>query len=87
MLVATGIFHASGARTMVAEAMHISGVDSFPARPAATIRGSPEIAFHVRAVYFGNVRIRRTRHAVACGLLADLAGITTAIILGCWFYR
>ncbi|MEJ2509188.1 MAG: nucleoside recognition domain-containing protein [Gammaproteobacteria bacterium] len=77
----------SGARAMMLETMHTYGVDSFPARLAATIQGSTETTFYVLAVYFGSVGIRRTRHAVACGLLADLAGIVTAILVGYWFYR
>lgn len=77
----------SGARAMMLETMHAYGVDSFPARLAATIQGSTETTFYVLAVYFGSVGIRRTRHAVACGLLADLAGIVTAILIGYWFYH
>jgi len=77
----------SGARAMMLETMHNYGVDSFPARLAATIQGSTETTFYVLAVYFGAVGIRRSRHAVACGLLADLAGIVTAILVGYWFYR
>ncbi len=77
----------SGARAMMLETMHTYGVDSFPARLAATIQGSTETTFYVLAVYFGSVGIRRTRHAVACGLLADLAGIVSAILVGYWFYR
>lgn len=76
----------SGARAMMLETMSTYGVDSFPARVAATVQGSTETTFYVLAVYFGSVGIRKTRHAIACGLLADFAGITTAILACYWFF-
>ncbi|MES3008762.1 MAG: nucleoside recognition domain-containing protein [Pseudomonadota bacterium] len=76
----------SGARAMMLETMNTFGVDSFPARMAATIQGSTETTFYVLAVYFGSVGIRKTRHAITCGLLADFAGITTAIFASYWFF-
>ena len=76
----------SGARAMMLETMHSQGVDSFAAHVASIIQGSTETTFYVLAVYFGSVGIRHTRHAVACGLTADLAGIIAAIICGYWFF-
>ncbi len=76
----------SGARAMMLETMTTYGVDSFPARVAASIQGSTETTFYVLAVYFGSVGIRKTRHAIACGLAADVAGISTAIIACYWFF-
>jgi len=76
----------SGARAMMLETMNTYGVDSFPARVAASIQGSTETTFYVLAVYFGSVGIRKTRHAIACGLAADVAGITTAIVACYWFF-
>jgi len=76
----------SGARAMMLETMNTYGVDSFAARVAASIQGSTETTFYVLAVYFGSVGIRKTRHAIACGLAADVAGITTAIIACYWFF-
>lgn len=76
----------SGARAMMLETINTYGVDSFPGRVAATIQGSTETTFYVLAVYFGSVGIRKTRHAIACGLLADLAGISTAIVACYWFF-
>ncbi len=76
----------SGARAMMLETMNTFGVDSFAARMAATIQGSTETTFYVLAVYFGSVGIRKTRHAISCGLLADLAGISTAIFASYWFF-
>lgn len=76
----------SGARAMLLETMNTHGVDSFAARTAATIQGSTETTFYVLAVYFGSVGIRKTRHAIGCGLFADLAGITVAILASYWFF-
>ena len=76
----------SGARAMMLETMNTFGVDSFAARMSATIQGSTETTFYVLAVYFGSVGIRKTRHAISCGLLADFAGITTAILASYWFF-
>jgi spore maturation protein SpmA/spore maturation protein SpmB len=76
----------SGARAMMLETMNTYGVDSFAARVAASIQGSTETTFYVLAVYFGSVGIRKTRHAIACGLAADVAGISTAILACYWFF-
>jgi spore maturation protein SpmB len=72
-------FSGSAARAMLIDTMKAHGVDSFPALVAATVQGSTETTFYVLAVYFGAVGIRRARHAVACALLADLAGVVAAI--------
>jgi spore maturation protein SpmA len=69
----------SGARAMMVETMRASGADSFAGRLASVIQGSTETTFYVLAVYFGAVGIKRTRHAVSCALLADLAGVVAAI--------
>ena len=76
----------SGARAMMIETMNSFGVDSFQGRLAATMQGSTETTFYVLAVYFGSVGIRHARHALACGLAADLAGISAAIVVSYWFY-
>ncbi len=69
----------SGARGMMLETMKTHGADSFAGRLVSVIQGSTETTFYVLAVYFGSVGIRKTRHAVGCGLAADLAGILGAI--------
>lgn len=79
-------FSGSAARAMLIETMRTHGVDSFPALVAATIQGSTETTFYVLAVYFGAVGIQRARHAVACALLADLAGVVAAISVCYWFF-
>ncbi len=76
----------SGARAMMVETMQTHGADSFAGRLAAVIQGSTETTFYVLAVYFGSVGIRHVRHAVSCALLADLAGITTAILVTYLFF-
>ena len=74
-------FSGSAARAMLIETMQTQGVDSFAALAAATIQGSTETTFYVLAVYFGAVGIQRARHAVACALLAELAGVVAAIVV------
>ncbi len=76
----------SGARAMMIDTMNTFGVDSFQARLAATFQGSTETTFYVLAVYFGAVGIRHARHALACGLTADLAGMIAAVVVAYWFY-
>lgn len=79
-------FSGSGARAMMIDTMQAYGADSFAGRLASVIQGSTETTFYVLAVYFGSVGIRSGRHAVACGLLADLAGILSAIAVSYWFF-
>ncbi|MFN2369522.1 MAG: nucleoside recognition domain-containing protein [Candidatus Krumholzibacteriia bacterium] len=76
----------SGARGLMIETMTAHGADSFAGRLVSVIQGSTETTFYVLAVYFGAVGIRRTRHAVVCGLAADLAGITAAILVSYLFW-
>jgi spore maturation protein SpmA len=72
-------FSGSGARAMMVETMRHYGADSFAGRLSAVIQGSTETTFYVLAVYFGSVGIQKSRHAVSCALLADLAGVVAAI--------
>jgi spore maturation protein SpmA len=76
----------SGARAMMIETMKTHGADSFAGRLASIFQGSTETTFYVLAVYFGSVGIRYSRHAIACGLFADLAGISAAIAVCYWFF-
>lgn len=69
----------SGARGMMVDAMNTYGADSFVARLSCVFQGSTDTTFYILAVYFGSVGVRHTCHAVACGLLADLAGVIAAI--------
>jgi len=69
----------SGSRGMMIDVMKAQGADSFAGRLVSIVQGSSETTFYVLAVYFGSVGIRRERHALACGLLADLAGFLAAV--------
>ena len=76
----------SGARGMMVDAMTTYGADSFVGRLSCIFQGSTDTTFYILAVYFGSVGISKTRHAVACGLLADLAGILAAIGIAYLFF-
>ena len=76
----------SGARGMMVDAMTTYGADSFVGRLSCVFQGSTDTTFYVLAVYFGSVGVRYTRHAVACGLLADLAGVVAAIAICYMFF-
>ncbi len=76
----------SGARGMMVDAMTTYGADSFAGRLSCIFQGSTDTTFYILAVYFGSVGVRYTRHAVACGLLADLAGIIAAIFIAYFFF-
>ena len=75
----------SGARGMMVDAMTTYGADSFIGRLSCVFQGSTDTTFYIIAVYFGSVGIRHTRHAVTCGLLADLAGVIAAIAI-CYLF-
>ena len=76
----------SGARGMMVDAMTTYGADSFVGRLSCIFQGSTDTTFYILAVYFGSVGIVKTRHAVACGLLADLAGVIAAIAIAYLFF-
>ena len=76
----------SGARGMMVDTMTTYGADSFVGRLSCIFQGSTDTTFYILAVYFGSVAVKNTRHAVACGLLADLAGIIAAIFIGYMFF-
>ena len=76
----------SGARGMMVDAMTTYGADSFIGRLSCIFQGSTDTTFYILAVYFGSVGIVKTRHAVTCGLLADLAGIIAAIAIAYMFF-
>lgn len=76
----------SGARGMMIDAMTTYGADSFAGRLACLFQGATDTTFYIIAVYFGSVGIRKTGHAVTCGLIADAAGILAAIVIGYIFF-
>ena len=79
-------FSGSGARAAMLDVMQTQGTDSFPAKVAAVMQGSTETTFYVLAVYCGAVGITKIRYAMTCSLLADAAGITTAIFISYAFF-
>jgi spore maturation protein SpmA len=76
----------SGSKAMMIDAMRTYGVDSFVGRLACIFQGSADTTFYIVALYFGSVGIRKTRYAIACGLLADFAGIIAAIFVAYMFF-
>lgn len=76
----------SGARGLMIDAMTTYGADSFVGRLACLFQGATDTTFYILAVYFGSVGIRKTRHAVTCGLIADFAGILAAIAIAYIFF-
>ena len=76
----------SGARGLMLEAMTTHGADSLVGRLCCVLQGTTDTTFYVLAVYFGAVNIKDTRHAVACCLLADLAGAIAAFAIAPIFF-
>ena len=77
----------SGARAMMVEAMRTNGADSFVGRLSCLFQGAADTTFYIIALYFGSVGIKRTRYAVVAGLIADLAGVIAATLLGYIFFH
>ena len=71
----------SGSQGVLVEILTNEGLSETIKYTAATMFGSTETTFYVLAVYFGSVAVRRTRHAVAAGLCADLAGVIAAVVI------
>jgi spore maturation protein SpmA len=80
-------FSGSGARGLMVETFTTHGVDSFVAKVAATFQGSTETTFYVLAVYFGSVKVKNTRYAAMGGIIADIIGVVTAILVSYLFYK
>ncbi len=76
----------SGARGFMIECMNTCGADSFAGRLSCLFQGAADTTFFILAVYFGSVGIKNTRHAVACGLIADLAGVLAAVAIAYYFF-
>ncbi|MBR6032248.1 MAG: hypothetical protein IKP36_09865 [Bacteroidaceae bacterium] len=76
----------SGARGMMVDAMQQYGADSFVGRLSCIFQGATDTTFYILAVYFGSVGVRKTRHAVAAGLFADLCGIIAAMAVAAIFF-
>jgi spore maturation protein SpmB len=72
---------------MMVDAMQTHGADSFVGRLSCVFQGATDTTFYIIALYFGSVGVRKTRHAVACGLIADLAGVVAAIFISYLFFH
>jgi spore maturation protein SpmA len=79
-------FSGSGARAMMIDTMKTLGADSFAGRLSSIVQGSTETTFYVLAIYFGSVGIKHIRHAAACGIIADFAGVVASIFVAYWFF-
>jgi len=77
----------SGARGLMIDAMTTHGADSFVGRLASTLQGASDTTFYILAVYFGSIGVKKTRHALACGLIADLVGVLAAIFVAYLFFH
>jgi len=77
----------SGARGMMVDTMKQFGADSFVGRLSCIFQGAADTTFYIVAVYFGSVGIKKTRYAITCGLLADLAGVIAAIVIAYLFFH
>ena len=71
----------SGSLGIMSEIISVHGPDSLLGIMVSTFYGSTETTFYVLALYFGAVNIKRTRHAVPAGLIADIAGILAAVFI------
>lgn len=81
-----GPLSGSGARALLLDIFSRLGPDSLAGRMASLMQGSTETTFYVLTVYFGSVGITKIRHALFCGLAADLASIAAAIAAGYFFF-
>ena len=79
-------FSGSGARAMMIDTMKTLGADSFAGRLSSIVQGSTETTFYVLAIYFGSIGIKHIRHAAACGIIADFAGVVASIFIAYWFF-
>lgn len=77
----------SGARGLMVDAMNTYGADSFVGRLVSVMQGATDTTFYILAVYFGSVGVKKTRHALPCGLIADFTGIVAAIIISYLFFH
>ena len=83
-LVLVRPFSGSAANGVLAELVHTYGGNAFVSHLAGTIMGSTETTFYVIALYFGAANIRRTRHAIPAGLIADAVGVFASVYVCHW---
>jgi spore maturation protein SpmA len=76
----------SGSKAMMISTMQTFGPDSFAGRLASVFNGSADTTFYIVALYFGSVGIKKSRYAIPAGLIADFAGVITAIFISYLFF-
>ncbi|RFZ94274.1 hypothetical protein D0C36_01580 [Mucilaginibacter conchicola] len=76
----------SGSKAMSIDIMTTFKVDSFAGHLASVFNGSADTTFYIVALYFGSVGIKKSRYAIPAGLIADLAGVITAILVSYLFF-
>lgn len=76
----------SGSAAIVLDMINQFGEDSILVKMVATMFGSTETTFYVIAVYFGAVNIKKTRHAVPAGLIADVVAMIAAVFVVQWMF-
>lgn len=70
-----------GALGIATELINTYGPDSFIGRLASTMQGSSDTTFFVLTVYFGSVGIKKYRHALWIGLLADITSFLASVYI------
>lgn len=85
-MVITRPLTGSGSAGIMLDLINRYGSDSLIVKIAATMFGSTETTFYVIAVYFGAVNIRKTRHAVPAGLIADISAMIFAVYIVRWLF-
>ena len=68
-----------GATGIMTDLITTYGPDSIIGRMASVMMGSTETTFYILAVYFGSISIKKTRHALPAGLIADFVGLAIAV--------
>jgi len=78
----------SGSATLgiFSDIVNANGAESYAAKLSAVIVGSSETTFYVLAVYFGSIGIKKFRHALLVGILADVVGIVSAVLIWRYFF-
>ena len=76
----------SGARALMLDNLKVFGVDSFVGHLSSVLYGSADTTFYIAALYFGAVNIKKTRYTIPAMLIADAAGIITAILMAYLFF-
>ena len=75
-----------GSAGVVADLAQQHGMDSIITRMAGTMFGSTETTFYILAVYFGAVNVKKTRHALPAGLIADVVAIFLSVYIVQWWF-